>query len=265
MEKETNKEQKRNLRSSPARSKRALAAASAALSSDDEGVGVVSTTKSTTKKQAARKSPGRPARAAAKQQNQPMLDSPLPAGLFGREYQLRSKDSKEAAAVVSSDEEESVPVVTRKSKASDSTRMSLSESNFRRQINKGGSTSKKATSTPQPKASTDQSPVIKTKLKFDSSQLRRSGRNRGPVLTIERVTDDKNPQKNPEKNLSVVAEAEEDDEPKEEKGRPMPEEGGDNYPAWPPVGWKEFLLAGFVTGLAAIGYVCYTTDYCRFC
>ena len=32
-----------------------------------------------------------------------------------------------------------------------------------------------------------------------------------------------------------------------------------------PVTWKEFALAAFVTGLAGIGYLCYTTDYCRYC
>ena len=237
----------------------------AALSSDDEGV--ATTAGSQRKKQTARKSLGRPARAVAKQQqNRPVLGSPLPAGMYGREYQLRSRDTKQTS--VSSDEESS-PMVTRKTKGTSSADvgMSLSESNFRRDIanvNKG-STSKKATSTPQPKSSTKESPVIKTKLKFDSSQLRRSVRNRGPALTIERVTEDEKRQKNPDNNLSVIAEAEEEEQPEKERETPIPEENSDNYPAWPPVGWKEFALAAFVTGLAAVGYVCYTTDYCKFC
>ena len=200
---------------------------------------------------------------AKQQQNRPALSSPIPAGMYGREYHLRSKDTKQIS--VSSDEESS-PVVTRKTKGtlSSDAGMSLSESNFRREISNvnKGSTSKKATSTPQPKSSTKQSPVVKTKLKFDSSQLRRSVRNRGPALTIEQVTGD---EKHQDKNLSVIAEAEEEEQPKKERETPIPEENNDNYPAWPPVGWKEFALAAFVTGLATVGYICYTTDYCKFC
>ena len=258
-------DRKRSLRSSPARSKRVLDAV-AALSSDDEGV--VTTAESSRKKQTIRKSLGRPARAVAKQQqNKPALSSPIPSGMYGREYHLRSKNTKQIS--VSSDEESS-PVVTHKTKGTSSTGdagMSLTESNFRREItnvNKG-STSKKATSTPQTKPSTKQSPVIKTKLKFDSSQLRRSVRNRGPALTIEQVTGDEKQSKHQDKNLSVIAEAEEEDHSKEERETLVAEGNNDNYPAWPPVGWKEFALAAFVTGLAAVGYVCYTTDYFKYC
>lgn len=258
-------DRKRSLRSSPARSKRALEAV-AALSSDDEAV--VTTMESSKRKQTTRKSLGRPARAVAKQQQiRPAMSPPIPAGMYGRDYHLRSKDTKQIS--VSSDEESS-PVVTHKTRGTSSgdAGMSLSESNFCREIanvNKG-STSKKATSTPQPKSSTKQSPVVKTKLKFDSTNLRRSGRNRGPALTIEQVAEDEEHQKPQDKNLSVIAEAEEEEEqPKKERKIPIPEENNDNYPAWPPVGWKEFALAAFVTGLAAVGYVCYTTDYFKFC
>ena len=223
------------------------------LSSDDEGA---TSTKSPRKKQVQKKSPGRPPRAAK------TTTTPLPTGLFGKEYEFRPRENKLLAL---SSEDEPSPAVTRKAKGTTAnTRMSLSESKFRRRIadvNKGVSTAKKATSTPQPK-STSRSPQVKTKLKFDSSQQRRSGRKGGPMLTIEQVTDDnKGEEKNPKENLSVVAEA--DEEPaKEEPQTPVPDE---NYPGWPAVGWKEFALAAFVTGLAAVGYVCYTTDYCSFC
>ena len=210
----------------------------------------------------AKKSPGRPRR-TTKQQQPAVLTSPLPAGLFGREYGLRPRENKLLA--VSSDEDS--PVVTRKATKNTTTadtRLSLSESNFRKRIsdvNKGASTTKKTTSTPQAKTQ-QSSPQVKTKLRFDSSK-RRSGRNKGPLLTIEQVTEgDK--EENDDKNLSIIAEADED--PAEAEDTPAPSdvsEGG--YPGWPPVGWKEFAIAAFVTGVAAVGYVCYTTDYCKYC
>lgn len=226
-------------------------------------------TKSTQQKKQVQK---RAPRKTAKQPAQPVLSSPLPAGLFGREYALRPRDSRHL--LLSSDEESS-PAPSRKAEASSTanTSVSLTESNFKRQIadisKKGAAGSKKAaTSTPQPKSSAHQSPQVKTKLKFDSSQLRRSGRNRGPVLTIEQVSDDGDRNKKSENNLSVIAEAE-DDDPREAEGEreeeKVADDGGESYPAWPLVGWKEFALAAFVTGLAAIGYVCYTTDYCKYC
>lgn len=265
-------ERKRTLRSSPARSKRALAA-TAALSSDDEGGAATKTPQK--KQQRSRKSPGRPAK-ATKQQQQPSSSSgvsSLPAGLFGRDYKLRPRENKLLA--VSSDEESS-PAVTRKAAKTTTTqtnkadgRMSLTESNFRKRIadvNKGASTSKKTTSTPQAKSSTaakQDSPQIKTKLKFDSSK-RRSGRNKQPLISIEQVTEGEE-NKNTDPNLSVIAEA--DDDPVQEAKEPSPadtsSDGG--FPGWPPVGWKEFAIAAFVTGVAAVGYVCYTTDYCKYC
>ena len=149
------------------------------------------------------------------------------------------------------------------------TRMSLTESNFRKRIvdvNKGASVAKKTTSTPQSKTSTSTqggSPQIKTKLRFDPSK-RRSGRNKQPLISIEQVTEgDEN--KNTDPNLSIIAEAEDDpaEAAKEPSSANTSDEGG--YPGWPPVGWKEFAIAAFVTTVAAVGYVCYTTDYCKYC
>lgn len=251
----TLQERKRTLRSSPARSKRSLAAT--ALSSDDEAT---TSTKSPRKKQVAKKSPGRPAR---QQQKQPILESPLAAGLYGREYQLRSKDSK--SLILSSDDESS-PAVQPKSKKTTgaNTRMSLRESNFRRQLsdsNKASNSGKVATSTPQPKTSTSKSPQVKTKMRFES--IPKKGKGGRPLLSIQEVAVDEDSSKEKTgKNLSVIEEA-----PEEEKKEdtPVVPDSNEEYPAWPPVGWKEFALAAFVTGLAAVGYVCYTTDYCSFC
>ena len=260
-------DKKRALRASPARTKKALAAVT--LSSDDDAVTAIKVAK---RKQVVKKpvAAGQ-TKVAAKQQNQPVLGSPFSAGLYGREYHLRSKDNTRTHQLLSSDEESS-PVVVRKTRkdTSASTRMSLTESNFKRRladINKRMPTEVKTTSTPQPRNPTNQSPQVKTKLKFDSSQLRRSGRTSGgPVLTIEQVTEDESSKKVPTgNNLSIIAEAEDDLVPKEETPVIEEEVGGENYPAWPPVGWKEFVLAAFVTGLAAVGYVCYTTDYCSYC
>jgi hypothetical protein len=226
------------------------------------------------KQQRSRKSPGRPAK-TTKQQQQPSIadSSSLPEGLFGRDYALRPRENKLLA--VSSDEEAS-PVVTRKAAKTTTTqtnkadtRMSLTESNFRKRIsdvNKGVSTSKKAMSTPQAKSSTSaqrDSPQIKTKLKFDSSK-RRSGRNKQPLISIEQVTEGEE-NKNTDPNLSIIAEADED--PVQEAKQPSPADtsGDGGFPGWPPVGWKEFAIAAFVTGVAAVGYVCYTTDYCKYC
>ena len=267
----TLQERKRTLRSSPARSKRALAAAATAvLSSDDEGVAA---TKSPQKKQQrTRKSPGRPAKTTKQQQPAAAASSPLPAGLFGRDYELRPRENKLLA--VSSDEE-STPAVTRKSAKTATqtskadTRMSLTESNFRKRItdvNKGASTAKKTTSTPQSKGSTSAqqgSPQIKTKLRFDSSK-RRSGRNKEPLISIEQVTDGEE-NKNTDPNLSIIAEADEDPAEAAKEPTPADTSGDGGYPGWPPVGWKEFAIAAFVTAVAAVGYVCYTTDYCKYC
>ena len=267
----SSQERKRTLRSSPARSKRALAA-TAALSSDDEGGAA---TKSPQKKQQrSRKSPGRPAKTTKQQQQQPSTAglSSLPAGLFGRDYELRPRENKLLA--VSSDEESS-PAVTRKAAKTTNqmnkadARISLTESNFRKRItdvNEGVSTSKKTTSTPQAKSSTAAqraSPQIKTKLKFDSSK-RRSGRNKQPLISIEQVTEGEE-NKNMDPNLSIIAEA--DDDPVQEAKEPSPADSSSDggFPGWPPVGWKEFAIAAFVTGVAAVGYICYTTDYCKYC
>ena len=218
----------------------------------------MTSTASPRKKQVAKKSPGRPARTTKK--NQPALESPLPAGLFGREYHLRSKESKNL--VLSSDDESS-PAVERRTKKTTSanTRMSLRESNFRRQLtDRDTSTRKVATSTPQPKAPSNKSPQVKTKMRFEA--VPKKGRDGRPLLSIQEVTvGDETTKDKSGKNLSVIEEAEE-----EEKGNtPVPQDTSEAYPAWPPVGWKEFALAAFVTGLAAVGYVCYTTDYCSFC
>ncbi len=185
---------------------------------------------------------------------------------------MRPRENKLLA--LSSDEEAS-PVVTRKAAKTTTTqtnkadaRMSLTESNFRKRIsgvNKEVSTSKKATSTPQSKISTSaqrDSPQIKTKLKFDSSK-RRSGRNKQPLISIEQVTEGEENQ-NTDPNLSIIAEADEDPV-QEAEPSPADTSGDGGFPGWPPVGWKEFAIAAFVTGVAAVGYVCYTTDYCKYC
>ena len=258
-------ERKRTLRQSPARSKRALSAtATVSLSSDDEG----GPSKELTQKRqqsTAKRSPGRPRRAASKEAS--VIVSPLPAGLFGREYELRPRDNKLLA--VSSDEE-SAPPTTKTMKSVGSTRMSLNESNFRKRIADlaaGASTSKRATSTPQSKTTTtvqQNSPRIKTKLRFDPSN-RRSGRSKQPLLTIEQVTENAEEEnENSDKNVSIIAEAE-DDTGGEKESDEEPLAGTSSvYPGWPPVGWKEFALAAFVTSLAAVGYLCYTTDYCKY-
>lgn len=162
------------------------------------------------------------------------------------------------------------------------TRMSLSESRFKKQlqdIKKGKYTaSPRKTSTPQKtspvfeKTHTHSPSKVKVtkKLVFDNS-AGFSVRTYPAVMTrqmqrrLEEIT--------AEEELSVVAEAD-DDEPehptpakKSPKGKHVKEPSDQKTEEEQcfPVTWKEFALAAFVSGVAAIGYMCYATDYCSYC
>ena len=195
-----------------------------------------------------------------------------------RKYNLRSK-----AVEFSSEDELALDITTTRS--TKTTRMSLSESRFMRQlddIKKGKYTSSPhKTSTPQKtlpkpdekKQTPSPSKVQATKkLLFDSS-VRSSTMSRPTMMTRrqQRLLEE-----------SVVAEAPptvaqaEDEEP--DYPPPVKKIIDDHVVPEPPpavqkteeehsfpVTWKEFALAAFVTGVAAIGYVCYATDYCRYC
>ena len=197
-----------------------------------------------------------------------------------RSYYLRSTD-------FSSDEDSGA--ITRSSQRS-TTRMSLSESRFRRQladIKQGKFPSpQRTTSTPQkggqsrsPKSKQPASPPrqtepastkvqAKTRLLFVNSQSKASP----SVLKSSMVT---RQQLRKLEDEVTVAEADES-----EPETPPPYMAQDNVdtPALKksspdvaneeqcfPVTWKEFALAAFFTGIAAVGYVCYTTDYCGYC
>ena len=195
-----------------------------------------------------------------------------------RKYNLRSR-----AVEFSSEDELALDITAARS--TKATRMSLSESRFMRQlddIKKGKySTSPHKTSTPQktsPKLdekeqTSSPSKVQATKkLLFDSS-VGSSTMPRPTMMTRrqQRLMEE-----------SVVAEApptvaqaddEEPDYPPPVKKiiddhvvpEPPPAVEKTEEEQSFPVTWKEFALAAFVTGLAALGYVCYTTDYCRYC
>lgn len=43
------------------------------------------------------------------------------------------------------------------------------------------------------------------------------------------------------------------------------EEGELEFPAWLQLGWKECVLASFLTGMGVVGYLCYCSDFCHYC
>ena len=200
--------------------------------------------------------------------------SPTKQSVQARTYYLRSTD-------FSSDED------SKGSRQGSTTRMSLSESRFRRQladIKEGKFPSPQlSTSTPQkggqsrsPKskqpASLSQQPELssakvqaKTRLLFDNSQ----GKVSVSVSTPPMVT--RQQQRKLEEEITV-AEADDSEtdapnaqddvnKPAQKKSSPDISEEEQRFP----VTWKELALAAFVTGIAAVGYVCYTTDYCGYC
>ena len=197
--------------------------------------------------------------------------SPTKQSVQARTYYLRSTDFP-------SDED------SKGSRQGSTTRMSLSESSFRRRladIKEGKFPSPQhSTSTPQkggqsrsPKskqpASLSQQPELssakvqaKTRLLFDNSQ----GKVSVSVSTPPMVT--RQQQRKLEEEITV-AEADDSEtdahddvnKPAQKKYSPDTSEEEQRFP----VTWKEFALAAFVTGIAAVGYVCYTTDYCGYC
>lgn len=206
---------------------------------------------------------------------------------MARKYNLRSTDFS------SDDDAGTVTRVNQKSP----TRMSLSESRFRRQladIKKGNfpspqrptSTPQKAGSSPSPKS---QQPVslfkqpepastkvqAKTRLLFDSSGSKASSSVRKSSIVTRQQRRKLEEEITVAEQPPTVAEADDSEtdspppaiKPQDQAKKPAQIETcpGIEEEQCFPMTWREFALAAFVTGLAAIGYVCYTTDYCGYC
>ncbi|XP_064399252.1 chromo domain-containing protein cec-3-like isoform X2 [Halichondria panicea] len=244
------------------------------FSSDDE----VDTTK-TKKKSVIKKTPvKRTIRASVTPSKKTTKDDSI-----RKSYYLRRSGTNE----FSSEDESELGLQT--SRNIHKTRMSLSESRFKKQlanIRKDIYTSSpRKTSTPQaspsksPEATDSPSKVRATKkLLFDTKQsMRANAAGIPPMMTRRR-------QRNVEEDITVSEEpptiSQAEDSESEEiqlvkklpkkvtiskravKERPQKITEEEQYF---PVTWREFVLAGFVTGVAGLGYLCYNSDYCSFC
>ncbi len=199
-------------------------------------------------------------------------------------YNLRSDQAE-----FSSEDESSFVVDKRRS--SKKIRMSLSESRFKKQLTNIKKAIHKSspykTSTPQVSptktSETTDSPskVRATKrLQFDSTQRMRTRTADIPPMITRRQRRSQDDEITVSEEPPTVAEADDSEEeevqpvkksPKKRKAaskpvsEEMPKEDKTEEEKCFPVTWREFALASFVTGLAGLGYLCYTTDYCRYC
>lgn len=171
---------------------------------------------------------------------------------LNRSYDLRSATKGFSAEITfSSDEEDGTPA---KKTGPVKPRMTLSESKFKKQLTVNSktasvikaSTPNKTTTRTQRKEDTP----VKTRLEFDTEK-------RVGVQTRSML------RKQQEENDSFIAEASESDE--NGTTTKSKKEENETYPSWPEVGWKEFALAAVITATAAVGYICYSTDLCKYC
>lgn len=170
-----------------------------------------------------------------------------------------------------SSEDDSKAVVSMSHKSS-AARMTLSESRFRKQLTdiaKGiFSSPQHSTSTPQKAGSKSPSTKSKSKakIKFESAKRTDSSFDQqSPMVT----TQDQDLEEENQITIEATMVAEADDEgdcllsstvvKKTAKRESSPET------KCFPITWREFALAAFVTGVGAVGYVCYATDYCNYC
>lgn len=236
------------------------------LSSDEESNGTT-----ITKTKAKRQVVKRVTRASVTPSKKIVKNEPIKSS-----YNLRSGTAEYSS------EDESIFSITRNSRK---TRMSLSESKIKRQMailkKDIHSSSQPRTSTPQKSPSksheTTSSPSklrATKKLVFESTKsLRARAADIPPMMTRRRrkqeteasiveeappISNDlkitQPPERSPKKvriNESVI-----------EEYQPNKIEEEDQCF---PVTWAEFALAAFVTGLAGLGYLCSSTDFCSYC
>ncbi len=171
-----------------------------------------------------------------------------------RSYSLRSSNIR---GDLSSDDDKKVVSSIKKPMQ----RMRLSEARFRKQIADIGK-KKFVSSTPLVDAITTRTQA-KSKLNFNASHLEPSvQKKRTSTTTTEKTV-------TCTKIVDTVAEADDEDYVKPQSQLKVVEisttvvdkKAGDvSY--LPDVGWKEFALATFISGVGVIGYLCYMTDYC---
>lgn len=198
-------------------------------------------------------------------------------------YNLRSGNTE-----FSSEDESSF--VVNKSRSSKKTRMTLSESRFKKQLANIKKdiyqSSPYKTSTPQVSPSktsktTDSSSKIQAtkRLQFDSVRLTRTGTVNMPTMRTRHQKQHLQEDIAVSEEPPTVGEADDSEEEEVEPptksslikaaSQPVSKKlSGDNKTEEEqcfPVTWKEFALASFVTGVAGLGYLCYMTGYCRYC
>lgn len=167
---------------------------------------------------------------------------------FTRTYELRSTSKRREAAtkLLSFSDDESSPVADSRA-TKKPTRMSLSESKFRKHLADNQKDSTQPTSTPFTQPSPAITTTVKTRLHFSPDKTTRKTRSSARVLPQEEevtIAEDTNEEHAPDMpQPSTQKEEKENKKNKEER-----------VPAWLHVGWAEFGLATFVTGLAVVGY-----------
>lgn len=243
------------------------------LSSDDESSKDVSQNVPA-RKRPQRKSVGRPkkrGRPPAKVEKSKKLDEKKvepedlsSTQLFTKTYELRptSRRIEQATKLLSFSDDEASPIagsrVTKKSSVS--TRMTLSESKFRKRLTdiQKGSILPNTTSTPFTQPSPVATTSVKTRLQFSSSRETRSKvaqQKKHPTDTPTMI-----PKPPPVEEVTIAEESSEEiDEDKHTPDPPPPEklpsrEEKEKEKVWPQLGWAEIAFATFITAVAAIGY-----------
>ena len=169
--------------------------------------------------------------------------------VFTRTYELRSTSKRREAAtkLLSFSDDESSPVADSRA-TKKPTRMSLSESKFRKHLADNRKDSTHPTSTPFTQPSPAITTTVKTRLHFSPDKTTRKTRSSARVLSQEEevtIAEDTDEQHAPDKPQPSTQKEEEKENKKNKEER---------VPAWLHVGWAEFGLASFVTGLAVVGY-----------
>lgn len=172
------------------------------------------------------------------------------AGLFTRTYDLRSVHRHQATSRLvglSSDEDEtSVAGGTPTQKSAVDTRMSLSESKFRKRLVK--------MQTGQPTVPTQSSPSVTRRLQFTSAAD--TGSKEPAEAQDEQQQGGTSDSATTEERLSFAQEATVSSEPQEVRAEE------ERVPAWMQIARAEVGFAVFVTLLGIVGYFCYSTDHC---
>ena len=179
---------------------------------------------------------------------------------FTKPYELRptTRRMEQATKVLSFSDDESSPVagsrVTKRS--SISTRMTLSESKFRKRLTdiQKGSILPHPTSTPFTRSTPVATATVKTRLQFSSDRETRSMvQKKRPAATAAMIS--KPP---PVEEVTIAEDTSEEvadhtPHPPPTEQLPNPEEK-EKEVAWPQIGWAEYAFAAFITAVAALGY-----------